>query len=150
MRANCRQNTITHYLSMRYKSCLSLAYFLPDARLFANTPSMKRHVVKKNHIHGHALFSYCQREQSVNLKGDTPFGISPLTCFYIEESYFSVTNRMVSRAMTISSSVGITQTVTFESGAEMMASLPRTLLASASIFTPKNSNPLQASRRVPI
>ncbi len=148
MRANCRQKHITSYLSTRYKSCLSLAYFRPQARLFANMPSMKRHVVKKNHTYGHASFSFCQREQSVKLKGDTPFGISPLTCFYIEESYFSDTNRMVSRAMTISSSVGITQTVTFESGAEMMASLPRTLLASASIFTPKNSNPLQASRRV--
>lgn len=150
MRANRRKKAITYYLSTRFKSCLSLAYFRSDARLFANTPSMKRHVVKENHTYGHASFSSGQREQSVNLKVDTPFGISPLTCFYIEESYFSDTSRMVSRAMTISSSVGITQTVTLESGAEMIASLPRTLLASASIFTPKNSNPLQASRRVPI
>ena len=57
MRANRRQKTITYYLSTRFKSCLSLAYFRSDARLFANMPGMKRHVVKKNHTRALMLFN---------------------------------------------------------------------------------------------
>lgn len=54
----------------------------------------------------------------------------------IKRGYFC-SKFMVSLAIISSSSVGITHTVTFESGVEMIASSPRTLLASASIFTPK-------------
>ena len=72
----------------------------------------------------------------------TPYSFSP---FY----FFFSTSFIVSQAITSSSSVGITQTVTFESGVEMMVSLPRALLASASILMPRNSKLLQASKRVP-
>ena len=44
-------------------------------------------------------------------------------------------------AIMSSSLVGISRTFTLESAAEMTASLPRVLLASASIFTPMNSRP---------
>ena len=43
----------------------------------------------------------------------------------------------VSRAMTSSSFVGMTNTLTLESGVEIMMSSPRLLLASGSIVTPR-------------
>lgn len=43
----------------------------------------------------------------------------------------------VSRAMTSSSFVGMTNTLTLESGVEIMMSSPRLLLAASSIFTPR-------------
>ena len=53
----------------------------------------------------------------------------------------------VSMAIMSSSSVGMSSTFTLESAEEMTVSLPRTLLASASIFTPMNSRPEAISRR---
>ena len=47
----------------------------------------------------------------------------------------------MSRAIISSSLVGMSSTFTLESMAEMMASLPRTLLASGSILMPMNSRP---------
>lgn len=55
----------------------------------------------------------------------------------------------VSEAIINSSSVGIRQTFTFESGFDKTTSLPRTpLLSSLSSDTPMNSSPWQASSRV--
>ena len=54
----------------------------------------------------------------------------------------------VSWAIMSSSSVGMSSTFTLESAAEMTVSLPRTLLAAASIFTPMNSRPEAMFMRV--
>ena len=54
----------------------------------------------------------------------------------------------VSRAIISSSLVGMTQTVTLESSAEMMASLPRVLFFSGSSLTPRNSRPSQMRARM--
>ena len=54
----------------------------------------------------------------------------------------------VSWAIISSSSVGMRRTFTLESGAEITVSLPRTLLAAASIFTPMNSSPEATAMRV--
>ena len=54
----------------------------------------------------------------------------------------------VSMAIMSSSSVGMSSTYTLESAEEMTVSLPRTLLASASIFTPMNSRPEATAMRV--
>ena len=63
-----------------------------------------------------------------------------------EKSCYS--RSMVSVAIISSSSVGMTQTVTLESSAEMIASSPRVLFRSASNFTPRNSMSLQTSSRM--
>ena len=63
-------------------------------------------------------------------------------CFdYKFENSQPLTMAAVSMAIMSSSLVGISRTFTLESAAEMTASLPRVLLASASIFTPMNSRP---------
>ena len=47
-----------------------------------------------------------------------------------------------------SSLVGMTQTVTLESGVEMMTSSPRSLFFSASSLTPRYSRPSQMDARM--
>ena len=58
-----------------------------------------------------------------------------------------LTMAAVSMAIMSSSLVGISRTFTLESAAEITVSLPRVLLASASIFTPMNSRPEAMARR---
>jgi uncharacterized membrane protein YuzA (DUF378 family) len=70
--------------------------------------------------------------------------------FYLSELIFSglTDNPWVSSAMTSSSFVGMTSTLTFESSVAMSISLPRVLFLSSSMLMPINSSPAHISLRI--